>query len=56
MARRRPPKAEAVAPATADLRCDCGKLVARLTPYGVEVRCTRCKRLLLIPVEPKPDT
>jgi hypothetical protein len=34
-----------------DLRCGCGKLVARLTPYGVEVQCRHCKRLVLIPLQ-----
>ena len=31
-----------------DLRCDCGSLVARLVSEGVEIKCRRCKRLVLI--------
>lgn len=30
-------------------RCLCGQLLAKLRPEGVEVKCKRCKRLLLIP-------
>jgi phage FluMu protein Com len=28
-----------------DLRCDCGSLMARLTPAGVEIKCRRCRRI-----------
>lgn len=34
-----------------DLRCACGSLVARLVPAGVELRCRRCKRLIVLPLE-----
>lgn len=27
-------------------RCECGNLLARLTPRGVEVKCRRCKRVV----------
>ncbi len=35
----------------ADLRCECGNLVARLTSEGVEIKCRRCKRLVVIAVD-----
>ena len=33
-----------------DCRCLCGSLLARLTDAGVELKCRRCKRTLLIRV------
>ena len=35
----------------ADCRCVCGSLVARVVPEGVELKCRRCKRTLLVPLE-----
>jgi hypothetical protein len=35
-----------------DLRCLCGSLIARLVEGGVEVKCRRCQRLVLLPLEP----
>jgi hypothetical protein len=32
-----------------DCRCACGSLVARIVSAGVELRCRRCKRTLLVP-------
>ncbi len=32
------------------LRCHCGSLVARLVPNGVEIKCRRCKRRVVIPL------
>jgi hypothetical protein len=32
-----------------DCRCRCGSLVARIVPGGVEIKCRRCKRDLLVP-------
>lgn len=32
------------------VRCDCGRMVARLTPLGVEIKCKRCKRVTVIPL------
>jgi hypothetical protein len=29
----------------------CGSLLARVVPGGVELKCRRCKRLLLVPWE-----
>lgn len=32
-----------------ETRCECGQLVAKLRPEGVELKCKRCKRLVIIP-------
>ncbi len=32
----------------ADLRCHCGSLMARVTTRGIELKCRRCKRLVLV--------
>ncbi len=32
-----------------EARCDCGHLVAKLLTSGVELKCKRCKRLVIIP-------
>jgi hypothetical protein len=37
-----------------ECRCFCGSLLARRTPEGVELKCRRCKRILLVPI-PGPD-
>jgi hypothetical protein len=29
-------------------RCVCGSLLARLTAQGVELKCRRCKRIVLV--------
>ena len=31
-----------------EVRCGCGSLVARRTADGIEIKCRRCKRILLI--------
>jgi phage FluMu protein Com len=33
-----------------EVRCECGHLLAKLTPEGVEVKCRRCKRMHVLPV------
>lgn len=33
------------------LRCLCGSLLARLVPEGVELKCRRCKRRVVLPLE-----
>ncbi len=33
-----------------DCRCLCGSLLARLCRDGVELKCRRCKRTLLVPL------
>ncbi|WP_338869967.1 hypothetical protein [Myxococcus stipitatus] len=35
-----------------ELRCLCGSLLARLVPGGVELKCRRCRRTRVIPLEP----
>jgi len=37
-------------PSERDLRCDCGSLLARLTARGIELKCRRCKRRVLVVV------
>ncbi len=34
-----------------DLRCACGSLLARRVQEGVELKCRRCKRTVVIPFE-----
>ena len=41
---RRPPRR-----ATHECRCGCGSLLARLRPDGVELKCRRCKRVVMLP-------
>jgi hypothetical protein len=36
--------------ASGDCRCVCGSLVARLVSGGVELKCRRCKRTLVVPL------
>jgi hypothetical protein len=31
-----------------DRRCGCGSLLARRVPAGIELKCHRCKRTLLL--------
>ena len=31
------------------LRCGCGNLLARIVPEGVEIKCRRCKRRVIVP-------
>jgi len=37
---------------TVECRCICGSLVARVVDRGVELKCRRCKRTLIVPLEP----
>ena len=32
-----------------ELRCVCNSLLARATEAGIELRCRRCKRVVIIP-------
>lgn len=49
-------------PGTADTRCACGALLARRVAGGIELKCRRCRRRLLlrlgadgsISIEPPP--
>jgi hypothetical protein len=45
------PSASLAACAHEDLRCDCGSLLARRVPAGVELKCRRCKRTVVVPLE-----
>ncbi|MCY1016540.1 hypothetical protein [Pyxidicoccus sp. MSG2] len=38
-----------------ELRCLCGSLLARLVPGGVELKCRRCHRTLVVPLERGPE-
>ena len=40
-----------LSPAMDDVRCDCGSLLARWTAAGIEIKCRRCKRLVVLPLE-----
>jgi phage FluMu protein Com len=32
-------------------RCLCGSMLARLVPGGIELKCRRCKRQVIVPLE-----
>ena len=34
---------------SAETRCECGQLIAKLRDRGIELKCKRCKRIVLIP-------
>ncbi len=34
-----------------EARCHCGQLMAKLRREGIELKCKRCKRIVLIPFE-----
>lgn len=36
-----------------DCRCLCGSLIARRVSGGVELKCRRCKRCLVVALEPE---
>ncbi len=38
-----------------DERCECGNLVAKLTEDTVEIKCRRCKRIRVIPMDMLKD-
>lgn len=31
-----------------DLRCRCGRLMARYVPHAIELKCPRCKRMVVL--------
>jgi hypothetical protein len=37
-------------------RCSCGSLLARLVAGGVELKCRRCKRIVLLPFSTERTT
>ena len=32
-----------------DTRCECGQLIAKVRGQGLELKCKRCKRIVVIP-------
>ena len=34
-----------------DERCECGNLLAKISKEAVEIKCRRCKRIHVIPIE-----
>ena len=54
MSQRMESKTAVVPEAREEVRCHCGKLIARLVPGGVEIRCQRCKRAVVVPLEGGP--
>jgi phage FluMu protein Com len=34
-----------------DERCECGNLICKISPQTIEIKCRRCKRIHVIPVE-----
>lgn len=38
-----------------DIRCDCGRLLARRVSGGIEIKCRRCDRTISIQLEALPD-
>ncbi len=39
------------APNADEARCICGSLVARVVVGGVELKCRRCRRIVLVPID-----
>jgi hypothetical protein len=35
--------------ASGETRCECGQLMAKVRDHGLELKCKRCKRVVLIP-------
>lgn len=48
---RRPARKGEGAPQGFEIRCECGSLLARWTPTGLELKCRRCKRRVLVPFD-----
>jgi phage FluMu protein Com len=43
-------KPQAAHPAdSGETRCECGQLIAKVRGKGIELKCKRCKRIVLIP-------
>ena len=40
----------ALSPVSDDCRCVCGRLASRIVPGGIEIKCGRCKRKILVAV------
>lgn len=41
--------AETVHADKSEARCECGQLIAKLLATGLELKCKRCKRIILLP-------
>jgi hypothetical protein len=58
--RRSEPRAAAAGTAAVDgcaeVRCGCGSLLARRVPGGVELKCRRCKRTVVVPLAEDDET
>ena len=48
-----PNKPDKTAKNETSLRCCCGSLLARLVAQGVELKCRRCKRQVIVPLDGK---
>jgi len=46
-----PCRGHAAAAAPRDVRCECGSLLARWTAAGLELKCRRCKRHVVVPLD-----
>jgi phage FluMu protein Com len=33
-----------------ETRCECGQLIAKVSGQGLELKCKRCKRIVVIPL------
>jgi hypothetical protein len=44
-------KNSAAAKRATSLRCCCGSLLARVVEDGVELKCRRCKRYVIVPLD-----
>jgi len=49
----KPQREEPLRSDAGDCRCLCGSLLARVVEGGVELKCRRCKRTLLVPLAPE---
>jgi len=36
-------------PQDSETRCECGQLIAKVAEGGLELKCKRCKRIVVIP-------
>jgi len=46
-------KSDAAPKQSVSLRCCCGSLLARVIAEGVELKCRRCKRRIVVPLQGK---
>ena len=49
----KPDKTRAAGKSESSLRCTCGSLLARMVETGVEIKCRRCKRQVILPFDAK---